>query len=417
MGVKQPTIRYRPNGIQKDDLRMTSRTAAVPGHWDRRIDWVGAGAAIASISAVGTALGLGLPLLSVVLERRGVSATMIGANTAVAGLASLAASPFVTPLARRMGVRTLMLLSIAAAAASGIGFYYFEPLWVWFLLRLVFHFSVTALFILSEFWISAAAPPGKRGLILGIYATCLSLGFAFGPFIFSRVGSAGVLPFAIGSGVLLASAIPLFLAWSREPIIHGEHGGSVFWRYVTLVPTATGAVLVFGAVESGGFALFPLYGKLAGFSEGSAAQLLTAIGLGNVLLQIPIGLYSDRVRDRRQLLLAFAAIGLGGSLCLPFLVGSWWLTAAALFVWGGVVAGLYTVGLAHLGSKLGGSELAAANAAFIFCYSLGMLVGPQGIGTSLDVFGANGFAYSLAFFFAAYVVLTAIRLVLPPGRS
>ncbi len=48
---------------------------------------------------------------------------------------------------------------------------------------------------------------------------------------------------------------------------------------------------------------------------------------------------------------------------------------------GGVVAGLYTVGLAHLGSRLGGADLAAANAAFIFCYSLGMLVGPQTLGT------------------------------------
>ncbi len=168
---------------------------------------------------------------------------------------------------------------------------------------------------------------------------------------------------------------------------------------------------MFGAVESGGFALFPIYGSMVGFPEGDSAQLLTAIGLGNVLLQIPIGLFSDRVRDRRLLLLIFAIVGLGGSLCLPFLVGSWWLMATALFVWGGVVAGLYTVGLAHLGSKLAGSELAAANAAFIFCYSLGMLVGPQSIGASLDAFGSNGFAYALAAFFAAYLVLIAARVL------
>jgi MFS family permease len=373
------------------------------------IDWWAAGAAIASISAVGVALGLGLPLLSVILEQRGISPTMIGANTAVAGFASLLAAPLVTPIARRLGVRLTMALAIIAAALSALGFYFFVPFWTWFPLRLVFHFAITALFILSEFWINAAAPPGKRGFILGIYATFLSLGFAFGPWLFSQIGSQGFLPFGIGAGVILAALVPLVLAWDRQPVI-GKAGGGGFWRYLYIVPTATAAVLIFGAVESGGFALFPIYGQMVNFSEASAAQLLTAIGLGNVLLQIPIGLYSDRVRDRRKLLLFFAAVGFIGSLCLPYLVEDWWLMAGTLFIWGGVVAGLYTVGLAHLGAKLETSELAPANAAFIFCYSAGMLIGPQTIGGALDLFGPDGFAWSLALFFAAYLVLTAVRL-------
>lgn len=388
-------------------MRTEAATEARAGD---RVDWFGAGAAIASISAVGTALGLGLPLLSTVLQQRGVSSTLIGANTAVAGIASLAAAPLVTPLARRIGVRPLMLFAIVAAAASGLGFHYLQPLWAWFLLRLVFHFAVTALFILSEFWISASAPPQRRGLVLGIYATCLSLGFAFGPWIFSRTGSGGVLPFAIGSGVLALSAVPLLLAWKREPMVGGRESAS-FLRFVFAVPTATAAVLVFGAVESGGFALFPVYGQLVGFDEAGAAQLLTAIGLGNVLLQIPVGLLSDRVGDRRKLLLLFAIVGLTGVMSLPLIAGDWWLMAAVLFVWGGVVAGLYTVGLAHLGAKLSGTDLAAANSAFIFCYSIGMLVGPQGIGAALDAFGASGFSYALAVFFAAYVSLTLARLL------
>lgn len=382
----------------------------------KAVDWIAAGAAIASISAVGVALGLGLPLLSVILERRGISATMIGANTAMAGIASLLAAPLVTPIARRFGVRMTMLAAIILSAVSALGFYFLVAFWTWFPLRLVFHFSITALFILSEFWINAAAPPGKRGFVLGIYATVLSLGFALGPWLFSQIGSEGILPFALGSGVILVSAIPLMMAWSRQPSVQERTYGA-FWRHLVSVPTATGAVLIFGAVEAGGFALFPIYGERIGFGEASAAQLLTAVGLGNVLLQIPIGLVSDKVGDRRRLLLLFAAVGLVGTLCLPLLVGNWWLMACVLFVWGGVVAGLYTVGLAHLGSELSGAELASANAAFIFCYSAGMLVGPQAIGSSLDAFGANGFAWALAVFFAAYLILTLARLLLHRKRS
>jgi len=381
------------------------------------VDWLSAGAAIASISAVGIALGLGLPLLSVILERRGIPATLIGANTAVAGIASLLAAPMTTPIAQRIGVRLSMLIAIVLSGISAIGFYLLTPFWTWFPLRLVFHFSITALFVLSEFWINAAAPPGKRGLVLGIYATVLSLGFAFGPWIFSQVGSSGFLPFGIGSGVIFLSAIPLFLAWSRQPVIGKDRRRGSFRRYIFAVPTATRAVLIFGAVEAGGFALFPVYGERVGFSAAAAAQLLTAIGIGNVLMQIPIGILSDRVDDRRTLLSIFALVGLVGTLFLPVLVHDWLLMACLLFLWGGVVAGLYTVGLAHLGSRLSGSDLAAANAAFIFCYSAGMLVGPQMIGTAMDLFGPNGFAWSLALFFAIYLVLAVVRLVWARSRS
>ena len=85
--------------------------------------------------------------------------------------------------------------------------------------------------------------------------------------------------------------------------------------------------------------------------------------------------------------------------------------AAVLFVWGGGVAALYTVGLAHLSSRLTGRDLASANAAFVFCYGFGMLIGPQAIGIGMDTFGPDGFGYALALFFALYIALVVGRIV------
>ncbi|TGS08476.1 MFS transporter, partial [Mesorhizobium sp. M4B.F.Ca.ET.190.01.1.1] len=45
---------------------------------DERVHWLPMIAAISSISVVGIAIGLGMPLLSVILETRGHSASMIG---------------------------------------------------------------------------------------------------------------------------------------------------------------------------------------------------------------------------------------------------------------------------------------------------------------------------------------------------
>ncbi|MGB3416193.1 MAG: MFS transporter [Mesorhizobium sp.] len=384
---------------------------------DERVHWLPMIAAISAISVVGIAIGLGMPLLSIILETRGHSASMIGLNTAVAGFASIAGAPLATPLARRIGVAWAMLAMIATGALAFVGFYFAPDFWMWFPLRIVLHLSLTVLFILSEFWISASAPPHRRGLVLGVYATVLSLGFAAGPWLFSRLGSSGFLPF--GATVLLVTlaAIPVLAARNESPVLHvdGEETGG-FLRYIWLVPTATFAVLVFGAVETGGFALFPVYGNRIGYSEANAALLLTMIGLGNVLLQIPIGMISDRIGDRRYLLLVCALVGLLGAAFMPLIASNWHLMSVLLFVWGGVVAAMYTVGLAHLGSKLSGHELASANAAFVLCYGVGMVLGPQAVGIGMDIAGPNGFGWALALFFGIYIVVGAGRIIVTSAR-
>lgn len=380
------------------------------------IHWPSLFAAISAISAVGIAIGLGLPLLSIILEKRGISSTLIGLNSAMAGVAAMAAAPITTKLAHDFGVARTMLWAVVIAAISAIGFYYATEFWMWFPLRVGFHGATTTLFILSEFWINAAAPPRKRGLVLGIYATVLAVGFAIGPLIFSKIGSEGILPFAVGAAAIMLAFIPIYIARGENPVLD-EKPQQHFLRYVFLVPMATAAVFVFGAVEVGGLSLFPVYANRVGLPEASAAQLLTVMGIGNMVFQIPFGMISDRLKDRRPMLFLMALAGLVGALALPYLIHHWWLMAGLLLVWGGCVSGLYTVGLAHLGSRLTGADLAAANAAFVFSYAVGTVAGPQAVGAAIDLSGNNGFAWALAGFFALYVVIFILRTVFSRQRT
>ncbi|MGE7369793.1 MFS transporter [Neorhizobium sp. NPDC001467] len=386
---------------------MSQPTTDENGHVEE-IHWPSLIAATAAISAVGIAIGLGLPLLSIILEKRGISSTLIGLNAAMAGVASMAAAPLTTRLAHDFGVARTMMLAIVIAALSGLGFYYAQDFWMWFPLRFTFHGATTMLFILSEFWINQAAPPRRRGLVLGIYATVLAIGFAVGPLLFSRLGSDGVLPFAVGAIIILLAIIPIFVARGESPELE-EKPERHFLHYILLVPSATAAVFAFGAVSAGGLSLFTIYALRESMPEPDAAVLLTVMGIGNMAFQIPLGLISDKMRDRRPLLLAMAVLGVIGALSLPFLIHNWLMMAVVLFFWGGCVSGLYTVGLAHLGARLSGPDLAAANAAFIFCYAVGTVAGPQGIGAAMDVAGNDGFAWALAAFFAFYVLVSLSR--------
>ncbi len=143
---------------------------------------------------------------------------------------------------------------------------------------------------------------------------------------------------------------------------------------------------------------------------------------GNILFQIPIGMWADRA-DRRLVLLVCALTGLVGILAIPFVTHSLVLFAPTLFIFGGVVVGLYTVGLTLLGERFKGADLASANAAFVMMYSIGALVGPPLSGAAMDLWDPHGLILSMAGLCGLYVLvagwryLTAPRTVRPASRE
>lgn len=403
-------IQDAPRGERLHPLvRPDGRALALAAH--QQVDALALAAVISGITGVGLALSLSLPLLSVVLEARGVAPGLIGINTATSGVAAILCLPFVTGLAKRFGTANLIIASFGVMAVTLMGFWAIESFALWFPLRFVYAAAITVIFALTEFWINSLAPERRRGLVVGIYTAFLSVGIALGPLILALVGTEGVLPFAIGTVALVAAAIPVAMVRHRQPALPTA-GQRNLLRFVRLAPLALLAALVFGAVEAGGTAILPLYGTAIGLSGERAVILVSAIAAGNVLSQIPIGYLADRV-NRRLLLIASAAAGCLGAALLPLIADHYGVLLVVLFVTGGIVAGLYTIGLTHLGARFRGGELASANAAFIMMYAIGMLVGPLILGGALDLFPPHGFAVSIAVLFGLYAVVATARI----GRS
>ena len=370
-------------------------------------------AAITCVAIVGIGLSLTLPLFSLEMERMGVSSTLIGLNTAVAGLASILTVPFVPRVAARVGVVRLLIGAIGLAAAMLLAFHWLDDIVWWFPLRFVFSACLGILFVLSEFWINEAAPPARRGLVMGIYATVLALGFAVGPTLLALVGTEGWTPYLAGSGLFLLGLVPLLLAGGLSPTV-ASSGHRRFVGYLKLAPVAVLASALYGAVETGGFAILPLYGLRLGLDPATAARLVSAVALGNVLFQVPVGLIADRI-DRRVVLLCATLAGALGAALMPAASASLPVLCLLLLAWGGIAGTLYTVGLAHLGASLNGSDLAGANAAFVMLYNVGLMLGPPVIGGAMDLWSPQGFAWAMAGLFLAYagVVGAALRLSAP----
>jgi MFS family permease len=354
-------------------------------------------AAIVLIGVVGVGLSLSLPLLSVEMERMGVSGRANGLSTAIAGLASILIAPRVPALAARFGVGRLIAAALVVCATTLVAFKATMEFWTWLPLRFAYSAGLATLFVLSEFWIASAAPPARRGVIMGVYATVLSLGFAAGPTLLALVGTTGWTPYLAGVVLFALAGLTLLLARTHIPVIAPGQRHAIA-GYLWAAPLAATAGFASGAIETGAISLLPVLGLRLGFEASSAALLVSAMALGNVVSQVPIGWLSDKM-DRRIVLtgLAIGAIAASVWLALAAAPESTRLFAI-LMLWGGLVGGFYTVGLAHLATRFPPENLVGANAAFVVMFNVGLLAGPPTIGTALDASTRNGFSVATSIF-------------------
>ncbi|NWH08557.1 MAG: MFS transporter [Alphaproteobacteria bacterium] len=375
-----------------------------------RGQWFSFAAVYACIFANGIGMGLSLPLLSIIMERNGVSGFMNGLNATFGSVAMLIVTPLIPAIAARLGTMRFLIACYALAAFSLIAFRAIDSLAVWFLLRFLLNAALQGLFLASELWINQIAHNAIRGRAITIYASLFSAGLAAGPIIIQGVGTTGWEPFLIGAALIMAAALPLFAVRQHIPAIAHTPPGAM-WRFLALSPIATFAALTYGALEVAITNFLPVYTVRLGTSEARAVLLMTAWGLGNMLLQPLIGWIADRA-DRRIVLAGCGMVGIAGAAILPLLGGALVPSLVLVFVWGGVVVGLYSIGLAHLGSKHQGADLSAANAAFAFLYGLGATLGPGIAGAAIDLWNPHGLALAVGVMAAAYTILAVYRIAI-----
>ncbi|MDA0260812.1 MAG: MFS transporter, partial [Proteobacteria bacterium] len=344
-------------------------------------------AVIASISIVGMTFGITSPLLSLILERQGVSYTLISLNTAMAAAGSIAFAPLLPGLVRRFGTANVLLASIAMILVALVLLPLFPNFYAWFAIRFLYGMGGGALFILSETWINQIVPDEQRGRILGLYVTVMSVGIAVGPIILMVVGTEGLAPFLVGMSVVALGSIPVILARRSAPRI-GARSTISLLRYVRIAPSGTLAGLTLGFIETSALFLLPLYALRRGLEGDLAVLPVTIFVAGAIVIPLFFGWLADRLDRRTVLAITAALASVSVTIYLVVAAGSIWFWIAT-FVWGGTATAIYSVGLTLLGQRFRGPDLVAASAVIVSMYSIGTLVGPIVTGAAMDAWDVD----------------------------
>ncbi len=364
-------------------------------------------AACSAITVFGLAFGMTYPLLSLRLESKGVSAEMIGINSAMMPIGILLISSMIPLAAKRYGSRNVAITAALASALLMLSYGVFDQLEAWFVLRLLHGMALSTLFVLSEAWIVGFAGSQHRGKIVAIYGSILSASFGAGPGLIGWIGIEGWLPFIIGASVLVIGVFPLVFIREEAHGADNEQGTESVVSFLPKAPMLVACVLAFGLFDAATLSLLPVYGVHTGLDVATSAYILTALILGNVVLQFPIGWLAD-LYPHRYVLAGCAGLAACMMAILPAVMTSNWMWPVLVLA-GAAGYGVYTVSLTSLGDRFSGLELIRGSAAFAVMWGVGALLGSVSGGWSMTLGGPHGLPLHLALVYVLLIVGLAYR--------
>ena len=362
----------------------------------------------AACAAIGLQAGVNMPLVPLALEQQGHDKLTIGIVSAAWAIGMLCFGTRIPQLAARFGAVPAIIGSVVVGAVINCAYTVTSGPIAWAVLSFLHGVIGGVPWVVSEIWMNVVVEENRRGRVMGIYAGLVALGLALGPLVLQAVGVYGPTPFLTGAGLSLLVAVPLLPHWNTAPRIRID-SSSGFSTVVLLAPLAMFAAFACGFGEHVAFSFLPVYAVGGGLSAETGALWLSAFVMGNVVLQWPIGWLADHA-DRRAVLAGCTLASAILVVMLPLVPVRSLGVIGVVMLWGGISFAIYPVGLALLGQRFKGGDIARANTAFSLLYILGGLISRPLTGAAMDAVGDQGLGWTLAACYGAATLAALLAL-------
>lgn len=347
---------------------------------------------IAVVVAAGLSQGLLLPVLAIFLERMGISSSMNGLNAAALYVGSFAMTLVAERLLGWVGFKKLIVSGLVLVMLSLVAFPLIPSVAVWFVLRVLVGIGDSALHYAAQLWVLMMSTVKNRGRSISFYGMSYGLGFSIGPLGIPLLKYGEAVPFLILAVLFLfILLVVLFKLPNLKPEKSEQGEQQPAGRYLKSYRLAWFALIpafLYGYMEAGINSNFPVYGLRSGFTLGEISTLLPFVGIGGLLLQLPLGIWSDKFGRKRVLTIA----GIVGGCCfllIPVAGTNFWATLLLLTMAGGLVGSFFSLGLAYAADILPRLLLPAANVVASFHFNAGSIAGPNAGGAIMET-GWNG---------------------------
>lgn len=348
------------------------------------------------IIVAGMSQGMLLPLLTILLDRSGVSPDANGVNAAALYIGIFGTMFVIEKPVRRYGYKPVIMIGMGLIIVANCLFPVWQQVGFWFILRLLVGIGDSALHFATQLWIVASSPKEKRGRNISLYGMAYGIGFSLGPLGITLLKAGIWAPFMATSSFFVLILL-LLTRLSNDKPERAERAEAAHKRATSVISLAWFPLitsLLFGYMEAAMNSNFPLYGLRIGISESTIGLLLPVTGIGGLIMQLPLGVWSDRI-GRKPILMGTAIVGAIAFICVPFVGANLWALGLCLGIAGGMVGSFFSLGLAYAADILPRHLLPTANIIASIQYSVGSIIGPLVGGMTLRYSSVSSIFYFL----------------------
>ena len=365
------------------------------------------------------ALLLGMMLLMV---GNGLQGTLLGVRGGIEGFSTfemsfvmsayfagfLVGSRVAPQMIRRVGhVRVFAALASFVSAILILYPAFTNPV-VWACGRIAIGFCFSGVYVAAESWLNNSADNSNRGKALSIYMIVQMFGIVSAQALLAIGDATGYALFIVSSVLVSISFAPILLSVAPTPAFETAKPMPLRTLIETSPLSCLGMFLL-GGVFSAQFGMSAVYGTAAGLSVTQISLFVSSIYIGALLMQYPIGLFSDRV-DRRLVILVVALLG-GLASVVAFLNGEYFgALLIVAFIIGGTSNPLYSLLIAYTNDYLEADDMAAACGGLIFINGVGAISGPLIIGWVMDHYGPEFFFMGIAVLMITMAAYAGFRM-------
>ncbi|CAM4012005.1 MFS transporter [Bordetella tumbae] len=259
----------------------------------------------------------------------------------------------------------------------------------WFILRLINGWASVGVYLVVESWLLLASDPKIRGRLLAIYMIALYGSGMLGQLELGTITQWGAMaPYMVAGMLASLSVLPMVMIPRVSPLVERVEPLSPR-QLLRMTPTGVMGCFGSGVAIAAIYTLLPLYLQRIDLNVDEIGKMMSIVILGAMLLQYPVGRWSD-LKDRQVTLIVLSAACAILSLAILLLPNSSSLLMILLFLLGGGVFAIYPVAVSHAADRAPADALVRMIQGLLLINSLGSAISPLLISPVMTKMGAPG---------------------------
>ncbi|MFM2477729.1 MFS transporter [Celerinatantimonas sp. MCCC 1A17872] len=363
------------------------------------------------LAAFGIQLSSGINYITfpLILQSQGVNNSMIGLIMSCDIFALIVFSQRISVVVKKLGV--LNSIIICSVVRSVVVYFLSANHMVigWVLGMFAYGLMTNALLVIVQTWLNLMSAGKIKGLIMGLFSSCLSLGIAMAPIAIRFIDMTSQQPFYLSSVISLLVLVVMISVISTRPSFHSDKKARIVFVFkhskIIMLSAVVGGFCFFGLPS-----FLTIYGIKNGLSPENAALLLTMFMLGSVTLGLLVSTLSAFI-NHYQLIFVCVCLSV---VCASFLSLSIYanlgVALGLLYLWGGCMGGIYALGLNVVGEQFRREDQMSANMTYTMMDAIGGVIGLCIIGTSMDWVGSEGLSYTIVVASMLYLIFVFRQL-------